>query len=53
MHNVTQLNPFHAEFVPDKGDSKGLKVLVIVVDNRHLGDSIDGSQGFGGLAAVL
>lgn len=50
---VTEQNPFHPNFVRGKGDNKGTKVLVVVVDNRHLHDSIDGSAGFGSLVAVL
>jgi hypothetical protein len=50
---VTESNPFHQAFKPSAGDNKGLKVLVVVVDNRHLSDSIDGSKGFGSLVAVL
>lgn len=50
---VTQLNPFHTAFKQSAGDNKGLKVLVVVVDNRHLTDSIDATKGFGSLAAVL
>lgn len=51
--DLTPKNPFHPDFTPSKGDNKGLKVLVMVVDNRHLPDSIEGTHGFGGLVAVL
>jgi hypothetical protein len=51
--SITDQNPFHPDFKRAVGDNKGLKVLVVVVDNRHLPDSIDGSKGFGGLVAVL
>jgi hypothetical protein len=50
---VTKLNPFHPDFVQAAGDNKGLKVLVVVVDNRHISESLDASHGYGGIAAVL
>jgi len=49
----TEKNPFHPSFVPGPGDNTGLKVLVMVVDNRHIASSINGSHGFNGLVAVL
>ena len=49
----TEKNPFHPSFLPAQGDNAGLKVLVMIVDNRHISDSINGSHGFSGLVAAL
>ena len=50
---LTELNPLHPNFKQSSGDNAGLKVLVVVVDNRHLHNTLDSSSGFGSLVAVL
>ena len=49
-YGISDLNPTQ---VAARGDNKGLKVLVVAVDNRPLYDSISGSGGYGGIVAVL
>ena len=50
---VDEFNPFHPKFVPLPGDNKGIKVLVVAVDNREIYSDIGGSNGYGGVVAVL